>query len=342
MNKFTKTPKSLFILTLLIVFISPSITMGTEIQFASKNKDSVYDLYKSARKQFLKFTPQGFNQSIASYQEILDSDPGFAPAYSGLSEVYSFLGNYKFLIREDYEDYYIKSYKNLKKALKLSPASLETQRALATHYLHLRWLTRAKKKADSIISQHPSSPEAYYVYWSSTGKNPDSPYIKKSLELNPNYIPAHIELGTSYFYKKRDYKKAAEHYTKSLEIADSPQLRDFLGTTLRTQGRFTNAIEQYEQAIQMDKNFALAYMNIGITKYYMRKYDEAISYLDKAVAININHPESFFFLGSSHEHANNKNKALENYKKFLRLSLNDHRYREYVQQAKNSYNKLSN
>lgn len=332
--------KITFILFGLIFF--PLLSLSADIQIASKKSASKHNLYKTARQQFLNFTPDGFKKSIASYENIISMDPGYAPAYSGLSEVYSYLGNYKLLIKEDYEEPYVKSYQNLKKALKLAPKSLETQRALATNYLHLRWLTRAKKKANSIIASYPSSPEAYYVFWSSTGKNPDSPYIKKSLELNPNYVPAHIELGTSYFYKKRNYKKAAEHYNKSLEIADSPQLRDFLGTTFRTQGRLSKAIEQYEHAIDLDKNFAQAYMNIGITNYYMRKYDDAISYLNKAIAININHPESFFFLASSYELANNRSLALKNYSKFLKLALNDHRYHVYVQKAKSSYNKLNN
>jgi tetratricopeptide (TPR) repeat protein len=318
------------------------ITINADTQIALKNTDSKQDLYKTARQQFLNFTPDGFKKSIESYQSIIKLYPGFAPAYSGLSEVYSYLGNYKLHTKEDYEEPYSKSYHYLKKALQLAPKSLETQRALAINYLHLRWLTRAKKEANSIIANYPSNPEAYYVFWSSTGKHPDSPYIKKSLDLNPNYVPAHIELGTSYFFKKRDYRKAAEHYNKSLEIADSPQLRDYLGTTLRTQGRLSKAIEQYEHAIELDENYAQAYMNIGITKYYMRKYEDAISYLDKAVAININHPESFFFLASSHEYSNNRSLALKNYRHFLELALNDNRYHDYVQKAKSSYNKLSN
>jgi len=325
---------------LAIVFV-PFLIVNAETQTASKNTDSKNSLYKIARQHFLNFTPDGFKKSIESYQNIISMYPGFAPAYSGLSEVYSYLGNYKLHTKEDYEESYNKSYYNLKKAIQLEPKSLETQRALATSYLHLRWLTRAKKEANSIIATYPSNPEAYYVFWSSTGKNPDSPYIKKSLELNPNYIPAHIELGTSYFFKKRDYRKAAEHYSKSLEIADSSELRDYLGTTYRTQGRLTQAIEQYEHAIELDQNFALAYMNIGITKFYMKKYEDAISYLNQAVSRNINHPESFFFLATSHELSNNEDLALKNYRHFLELALNDNRYHDYVQKAKNSFNKLN-
>ncbi len=326
--------------TFLIFFIM-SLVLFNSTQLLSASNKTNENTYNTARKEFLKFTPDGFNKSIELYNNLIKSDPGFAKAYSGLSEVYSYLGNYKVHIKEDYEEPFNKSYINLKKALKLSPNSLETKRALATNYLHLRWNIRAKKVANSLISKYPSSPEAYYLYWSSTGKNPDSTYIKKSLELNPDFVPAHIELGTSYFYKKRNYRKAAEHYNKSLQIADSPQLRDYLGTTLRTQGRLSSAVEQYKKAITMDQEFALAYMNLGITKYYMRKYDDAIEHLNKAVAKNINHPESFYFLASSYEISNNRKLALQHYGNFLELVINDYRYRDYVQKAKTSYAKLS-
>ncbi len=92
----------------------------------------------------------------------------------------------------------------------------------------------------------------------------------------------------------------------------------------------------------MDGSFALAYMNLGITKFYMRKYEDAIGHLNKAVAINVNHPESFYYLALSHEFSNNRKLALQNYGHFLKLALNDGRYHEYVQKAKNSYAKLSN
>ena len=89
---------------LLALMFYPFIQSNADIQVASKNTDSVNSLYKSARQQFLYFTPDGFNNSIKLYQDIINKDPGFAPAYSGLSEVYSYLGNYKLHIKEDYEE----------------------------------------------------------------------------------------------------------------------------------------------------------------------------------------------------------------------------------------------
>lgn len=328
---------------LTILALAIGLLSSLTLKLSASTGDNTYDKqYKSARESFLKFTPQGFDKSIELYTDIISKDPNYAKAYSGLSEVYSYIGNYKFHIKEDYESYFNDSNKYLKKALKLAPHTLETKRALATSYLHLRWMTRAKKEANSIIGQYPGSAEAYFILWASTGRIPKNPNIAKALELNPNFVPAHIALGTAYFYRNRNYKKAAEHYNKSLEIADSPELRDYLGTTLRTQGRLSKALEQYEKAIKMDGSFAMAYMNRGITKYYMRKYEDAISDLNKAVSINIHHPETFFYLASSHEHTNNKELALKNYRQFFNLALNDHKYDYYINKAKASYNKLSN
>lgn len=299
------------------------------------------DYCKEARINFLKFTPESFDKSISYYKKAIQINPNEPRAYSGLGEVYSYMGFFRFLNKKEYEDYYQQAAININKALKLSPNSYEAHRALAINYMHLRWYTRARAEAKKLMTTYPDSPEAYYVYWSSTGKRTDSQYIKKALALNDMYVPAHVELGNSYFYMDRNYKKAAEHYTRSIEIADSPELRNYLGTTFRTQGNLKKAIEQYEKALQLDRKFAEAYMNLGITLYYLRKYNESVSNLEKAVALNGNFPDSYYYLGNTYEKMQEPVKAIKNYTEFLNIAVNDSRYSTYVANAKNSLYRLN-
>lgn len=132
-----------------------------------------------------------------------------------------------------------------------------------------------------------------------------------------------------------------EYYEKSIEIADSPELRDYLGTTFRTQGNLRKAIEQYKKALELDKSFASAYMNLGITLFYMRNYEECIKNLKQAVTLNNNHPDSFFYLGNTYEIINDNLSAIKYYKQFLTMAINDYRYSEFVSKAKNSLYKLN-
>lgn len=328
-----------FTISSLIFFVIYTFTGLLVNNYAAAQDSGNYS--NEARKNFLKFTPDSFDKSIGLYQKALQINPNDHRAYSGLGEVYSYMGFFGFLNKKEYEDYYNLAATNINKALELYPDSYETKRALAINYLHLRWHNRAKTEARKLMSAYPDSPEAYYVYWSSSGKRTDSQYIKKALSLSDKYVPAHVELGNSYFYMDRDYKKAAEHYTRSIEIADSPELRNYLGTTFRTQGNLIKAIEQYEKALQLDRKFAEAYMNLGITLYYLKKYSESINNLEKAVSLNRNFPDSFYYLGNTYEKMHEPVKAIKNYTEFLNIAINDNRYSTYVANAKNSLYRLN-
>lgn len=333
--------KIIYIFFILQIIILLLVKAGAALENDSFVAFNSTDYYKQARYNFLLFSPKGFDNAIDLYKKALGIDPNNSKAYSGLAEVYSYIGHFKLQNKQAYERYYAMSFSNIKKALRISPDSLETRRALAINYLHLKWLKRARIESNKLINKYPDSAEAYYVYWSATGKKPDDPFIDKVFELNPNYLPAHIELANSYFYLKRNYRKAAEYYEKSIEIADSPELRDYLGTTFRTQGNLRKAIEQYKKALELDKSFASAYMNLGITLFYMRNYEECIKNLKQAVTLNKNHPDSFFYLGNTYEIINDNLSAIKYYKQFLTMAINDYRYSEFVSKAKNSLYKLN-
>jgi tetratricopeptide (TPR) repeat protein len=298
------------------------------------------DNYFKGRKAYLLFTPNGFKEAIEYYNKAIEIDPKFAPAYAGLGEVYSSIGYYKYEVREDYEDYFNRAYTNIVKAISLDGNSRECKRALALNYLHLRRLKDAEAVAREVIAKYPDDAESYYILWAATGQNPESPYIKKALELNPNLVLAHVGLATAYFFKKGDYKKATEHYRKALELAASPQLHNYLGTALRTQGYLHQAVSEYKKAIELDPNFAPAYMNLGITLFFLNKFEDSISYQKKALLLNPNYPDAYYYLGRAYEKTNNPKEAIRHYETFIELAGKYDRYAGYVASAKESIVRL--
>ena len=291
-------------------------------------------LYKQGREAFLKFTPEGFNQAVALYKRAIAADPKYAQAYAGLAEVYSFMGFYRYEVREEYEQYYNDSYANLVKALQLGPNLEETQLALAYSYLQLSREKEAAAAAKKILAKNPNSAEAYYILWSASGKKPDSPEIRKAIELDPKFVPAYVGLGESIFFKKRDYAQASEYFKKAAELAPSAQIHNLFGTALRTQGHFNAAINEYEKAIKENPNYAPAYMNLGITYYYLNQFNQNIENEKKAISLNPNYPDSYFFIAQGYEKANNPQQAIFYYKKFLEVSLEQEMYAGYAAQAK--------
>jgi tetratricopeptide (TPR) repeat protein len=81
-------------------------------------------------------------------------------------------------------------------------------------------------------------------------------------------------------------------------------------------------------------------MNLGITLFYMKKYNESIESERKAISINPNYPDSYFFLARSYEATNNPQMAIKNYNLFLDLVSEQENYSNYISTAKKSLAKL--
>ncbi len=192
-----------FIFCLLLLPVTIGAFYLAESAAYAQDAGGAAGLYKQGREEFMKFTPGGFDKAIELYNQAIKADPNYAQAYAGLAEVYSFMGFYRYQVREEYENYYNQSYTNMTKALQINPNLEEVQLALAYSYLQLSREKEAKATAQKILAKNPNNPEAIYILWSASGENPDSPEIRKVLELDPKFVPAYVGLANSLFFKKR-------------------------------------------------------------------------------------------------------------------------------------------
>ncbi len=86
----------------------------------------------------------------------------------------------------------------------------------------------------------------------------------KVLELDPDYAPAHINLGTLY-YNRSDYELAEEHYRKAIECDPRYALAYFdLGNVLDETQRLDEAIGAYNAALQLAPTYADAHYNLAL------------------------------------------------------------------------------
>ena len=323
---------------LLIPIIIAAVQIQSSDTFA---QGQAAEDYKNGRKAFLSFTPDGFQNAITYYNKAIQANPNYAPAYAGLGELYSFQGFYRYEVKEDYEKYYIDSYENMKKALKINPNLEPVQLALAYTYLHLSDEKSAINTAQGILSKNPNNAEALYILWAAKGQNPNSPEIRKALEINPNLVPALVGLGTAYYKKRRSFSQAENYYRQAAEIAPSPQFYNYLGNALIYQGYYSQAVKQFEKALELDPNYAPAHRNMGITYYYMNRLKDSIASQQRAIALNPNSPESYFFIAQSYDKAGSSQQAISYYKEFLDFALGQDQYKTYISTAKGRIAALS-
>ncbi|MGH8216374.1 MAG: tetratricopeptide repeat protein [Rhodanobacteraceae bacterium] len=112
---------------------------------------------------------------------------------------------------------------------------------------------------------------------------------ERALKLAPGMSAAHIAIGYSDFYGKRDYAAALKAFDAALAIR--PNDADALaacGYVERQQGRFDDGIASLKQALSYDpRNSGLAY-EIGNTWLWIRRYAEAEPWFQRALALDPN------------------------------------------------------
>ena len=98
------------------------------------------------------------------------------------------------------------------------------------------------------------------------------------LELEPNYGPAHINLGTLY-YNQEEFAQAEQHYRAAIECDQRYALAWFdLGNVLDETGRLAEAIRAYETAIALAPTYADAHYNLALALERNREPRKALQH----------------------------------------------------------------
>ncbi len=92
-----------------------------------------------------------------------------------------------------------------------------------------------------------------------------------------------------------------------------------LGVVLWDQGKGSEAIAHYQQALRFDPAYVQAYNNLGAAYKETGKIEEAIKQYEQALRFNPDFPEAQFNFGAALEAAGRNNEAIEHYEEALRL-----------------------
>src|SRR4029077_16090106 len=111
--------------------------------------------------------------------------------------------------------------------------------------------------------------------------------IDSAFHLNPNSGEAHLALALHLYWGYFDYDRArAELAIARRTLPNNPQLFEVTGWIDRRQGRWPDAVRNFERASELDpRNFFLA-RNLAGTYFIMRAYDQTSKALDRAYALN--------------------------------------------------------
>jgi Tfp pilus assembly protein PilF len=139
---------------------------------------------------------------------------------------------------------------------------------------------------------------------------------------------------------EEDYEQAIELYRKSIAIHPTPEAHTFLAWTLHFQGKLEEAIEQCKKAIEIDPDFGNPYNDIGAYLIELKRYDDAIPWLERAIEAKRYDPRHFphYNLGRVYQAKEMFNRAREYFETALRI---DPRY-TLAREALQSLRKMVN
>ena len=217
-----------------------------------------YQLYLRGRYFLNKSTEEDIRKSTVYFEQALQKDPNYALAYTGLADSYVQLGNYSLIQMKD-------SYPKAKAAL-----------------------TQALEKDEKLGEAHASLGFVlmnYYWDWTEAEKE-----FKKAVEMNPNYAMAH-NWYSQYLAFTGNSQEALREAKRAQEIDPiSPWNSAFVSFLAR---QYDDAILASQKTLELDPNFAIAHMIIGLSYVQKKRYEEGISELQKASA----NPDSRALLG---------------------------------------------
>ena len=143
--------------------------------------------------------------------------------------------------------------------------------------------------------------------------------MRRRLEKYPADYAAHFNLGAVLQVQDK-HTEAIAQFQQALQVQpNSFVARTSLGVSLQALGRLTEAVAVYQQAIQLKSDHANARYNLANLLLAQNRIDEAITHLQAILQFQPNDAGAHNSLGSAYGMQGNRAKAEEHFQQAVRL-----------------------
>jgi TolB-like protein/Tfp pilus assembly protein PilF len=129
------------------------------------------------------------------------------------------------------------------------------------------------------------------IYWYNTDPSPQAIDAatkagERALQLQPELAEAHLSMGYLHYWNRRDYDAALAEFDKARKtLPNSANVLTAIAFVHRRQGKMEQALDEFQQSAALSPRDNLLAREIGSTFVYMRRYAEANSAYDRALAM---------------------------------------------------------
>jgi serine/threonine protein kinase/tetratricopeptide (TPR) repeat protein len=219
---------------------------------AATTNPEAYRLYLEGRQAWYGRTPEGLNKSISLFQQAIAADPSYALAYAGLADTYNIAPSYIPITSKQAE---LLADEAARKAVELDDSLPEAHAARGFALSNLKRWSEAEPEFKRAIELNPNYATARYFYafgFLSPENRMDEglEQFRSAVSLDPLSSIVNTNYAVMLVQARR-YPEAMEQFQKTLErdpnfVPAHYKLSQFYATT----GRFADAV------IELRKVFA--------------------------------------------------------------------------------------
>ena len=238
-----------------------------------------YELYLKGRYLWNKRTAEGLDRSIQCFSRAIEIDAHYALAYAGLADSYTFLGDVGLTALQP-KDAFSRGRQAAMKALEIDGSLAEAHTSLAHIHMHCYEWAEARNEFGRALELSPNyayAHQLYALYLAFNGRMPEAnAEIRRALKLDPLSLPINMDLGVIH-YLAREYDQA---------------------------------IDQYRQTLDLDRNFDRAHFWLAAAYEQKQMYDDAIAEYTTAIELSGGSLEARASLAHSYARAGRRDRAL--------------------------------
>ena len=289
-----------------------------KLNVEEKKQLESYRLYLKGRNAWNKRTEDGLLQGIKYFEQAIEIDPNYAPAYAGLADCHNMLVVYG--IRQP-KDEFPKAKEAAIKALEIDDKLAEAHASLA--FIKFRWdwdraeterefqeaiklkpsygpahqwyssflvaverfdeaIAEAKKTDELDPLSFVASSHLAWIYYLAGKSDNAIDQAKKIVDLDPTSFPARRYLGLAY-EQKGMYPEAISEFEKGVKLSGSPLMLALLGHAYAISGKRTEAQQVLNDLQQLQSQRYVSPYTVAAIYAGLNDQEQAFKWLDKAV-----------------------------------------------------------
>ncbi|MBV9625388.1 MAG: protein kinase [Acidobacteria bacterium] len=215
-----------------------------------------HDAYLRGRYYANSGEPQDLSKARDYFQQAIEKDPLYAPAYAGLADYYSVLPFYTGALPDEV---FPKAKAAVFKALELDDSLAEAHASLAYILTYYDWTwSDAEREFQRALALNPNDASVhhrYSRYLSSLGRIDDALIeIRKAQELDPLSTLIKANVGVIYYFGRQYDLALSQLREVSKEHPDFSVAHWGIGLAYEQKGMLAEAVAEFEKADAISKH----------------------------------------------------------------------------------------